>query len=323
MGTPRTQSGWVIEKPETPHGNLEIITGCFTDAVSGGLSSHGLRHDWRDNHSDTLPDWIRAESAITADHFPGPFSGAALLMTNYGNLEALATQDDGKIGHVYLLGVLGWHGPNFLPGHVGAGPPAFIQGRFGRSGNFEVIVPRIGGGLAHFFRDNDSGNVWSEAAPPSTTGNWSGVGLIHSSFGNLEIVGVRDGLLVFLWQNGAGGSWSSPFTIDRDVRGRPAFIQSSYGGANGNFEVVAARANGGLSHYWRDNSSPNFPWSHAVSFNEMVDSPATFVDVTMIQSSFGRLDVWARHDRSSLISHFRASWAAPWEQPEVPWAFPC
>jgi hypothetical protein len=132
-----------------------------------------------------------------------------------------------------------------------------------------------------------------------------------------------DGVLVFMVQSGPGGTWSRPVTIDAGMRGRPGFIQSPYGGRHGNFEVVAARVNGGLSHYWRDNSNPNLPWSRAVTFNEMDGSPAVYDDVTLIHSSYGHLEVLARHTASTLVSHFRAAWAAPWQQPNPPWAFTC
>ena len=246
-----------------------------------------------------------------------------MIFSNYTNLEIVASQSDGRLAHFALVGIWGWRGPTVIPGVTAAGPPAFIQSRFGRRGNFEVVVPRAGGGLAHLWRNNDSGDTWAVASAPITTGNWSGVGLIHSSFGNLEIVGVMDGALVFMWQNGAAGPWSRPGIIEAGVRGRPGFIQSTYGGGHGNFEVVAARVNGGLSHYWRNNSDSNGQWSRAVIFNEMVGSPAVYEDVTLIQSSYGHLEVLARHTASTLVSHFRAAWAAPWQQPNVPWAFTC
>jgi hypothetical protein len=244
-------------------------------------------------------------------------------MSTYGNLEVVAAEGGGQVAHFALVGIWGWQGPAFLPGVLAAGPPAFIQSRFGGTGNFEVIVPSADGGLVHVWRDNDHGDVWRLAAPPIATGNWTGVGLVHSSFGNLEIVGIMDGDLVFLWQNGAGGPWSAPFIIDRGLRGRPGFVQSDYGGASGNFEVVAARVDGGLSHYWRNNSAPNFPWSLPVTFHETADSGDLFEDVAVIQSSFANLEVLARQSRTSAVSHFRAAWAAPWVQPDLPWDFTC
>ena len=338
MGSPNTQSGWFIERPDSPHGNFEVIIGPIGSLVPGP-SPRGLAHFWNDNGSGdgSILRWNTAEATIYPDQFPGPFFGAALIMSNYGNLEAVGAQADGRLAHFALVGVWGWQGPVFVPHPPGggpvAGPPAFIQSRFGSGpfdprhpirnrGNFEVIVPAPGGGLSHFFRDNTGEFFnWAVARQPITTGQWQGVGLIHSSYGNLEIVGVQGSDLVFMWQNGAGGPWSpEPRVIAHGYRGRPAFIQGPYG-RTGNFEVVAARINGGLSHFWRDNDNPNLPWSGPYNFDEMVDSSAIFDDVSLIHDSFGFLNVLARQRNSTLVSHFRAPWAAPWQQPDTPWAF--
>ena len=322
--TDHTQSAWLLERPDGPHGNFEVVTGCPPVDVALPVG-RGLGHYYNDNQARSPSDvvWQEAERSIHERAFPGPFFGASMIFSNYTNLEIVASQADGRLAHFALVGVWGWRGPVFIPGVMAAGPPALIQGRFGRRGNFEVIVPRAEGGLAHLWRNNDSGDTWAAATAPITTGRWSGVGLIHSSFGNLELVGVMDGALVFMWQNGPAGPWSGPMTIDAGVRGRPGFIQSTYGGRHGNFEVVAARVNGGLSHYWRDNSASNLGWSRPVTFNEMDGSPAVYEDVTVIQSSYEHLEVLARHTRSTLVSHFRAAWAAPWQQPNPPWGFPC
>jgi len=316
MGSPFTQSGWVLERQDRPHGNFEAMFAC---PVTPDLVLHGLTHVWWDNGGLSDPTasprglWNTAET-IRSDALPGPWLGAALILSNYGNLEAVVAHHDGELAHFALVGIWGWQGPIPLPGPA-AGPPAFIQSRFGGRGNFEVIVPRPGGGLSHFFRDNDHGEIWHEAPQPSSSGNWSGVGLIHSNFGNLELVGVMDGNLVFIWQNGSGGRWSAPQVIARRFRGRPAFIQSSYG-AQGNFEVVGApdgtRAIG-LAHFWRNNDSPNFPWSGPFSFGS--DGNRIYEDVAMFQSSFGHLEVYARGFRENSVSWFRAAPAAPWVEP--------
>ena len=172
-----------------------------------------------------------------------------------------------------------------------------------------MIVPRAGGGLAHFWRDNDHGDRWAEAAQPINAGNWSGVGLIHSNLGSLEIVGVMDEVLVHMQQSSPGGGWSDPIIIDTGLRDRPAFIQSSYG-ANGNFEVVAARADGGLSHYWRDNDSPDQSWSNSFTFNESMESQVTYDDVTTIQSSFSHSSFSARQEYNTCLSFPRCMGSA-------------
>jgi hypothetical protein len=40
-----------------------------------------------------------------------------------------------------------------------AGNPVLIQGRFGSPGNFEMVVPAVAGGLAHYWRDNTQASM--------------------------------------------------------------------------------------------------------------------------------------------------------------------
>ena len=59
-----------------------------------------------------------------------------------------------------------WHGPESLgitPADGVTGNPVLIQSRFGSQGNFELVSPVFGGGLAHFWRNNDDlDHRWSE-----------------------------------------------------------------------------------------------------------------------------------------------------------------
>jgi len=227
----------------------------------------------------------------------------------------VVVQKDGAVAHFWKNGIFGWSGPTFLPGKA-AGVPAFVQSGFGRCGNFEVIAPSPGGGLRHFWRDNDGSVLWHRAPPPQGDGNWSGVGLIYSNFGHLEVVGVRDERLTFLWQDGPAGVWRRE-EIDpaRAVKGRPAFIQSTYG-VRGNFEVVGLTDVGGLVHYWRNNDAAGFPWSAGTLLPPVPNAPPLhFDDVTMIQSSYGRLEVVARDASRSAILHYREGLGLHWEGP--------
>jgi hypothetical protein len=310
-----THSGWAIERAGSPHGELEIIA--CSPAPARGLT-HFL-------HSPDLPltspeFWTKAES-IRYSAFPGPFWGASAIVNRIGDLELIAAQTDGALAHFSYRGIFGWSGPTFLPGKV-AGSPAFIQSRFGGVGNLEVIAPRFGGGLSHFWRDSDGAEVWHEATQPTSTGVWSGLGLIQSNFGNLEFVGAREGSLLFLWQDGPGGVWSNPVPLakDTDFAGRPGLIQSTYG-TRGNFEVVAAKQSGQLIHYWRNNDVAGFPWS-AGTVLALGTPPPThdFDEVSLFQSSHGRLEVFAREkfrEKQSVywLIHYRSALGQPWEGP--------
>ena len=70
-------------------------------------------------------------------------------------------------------------------------------------------------------------------------------------------------------------------------------IQSRFG-QQGNFELVAPLATGGLGHWFRDNDDPAFPWRIAPIFAQ---SAGVIAAVTMIESNFGtpgNLEVIAR-----------------------------
>jgi hypothetical protein len=302
------QSGWMVERPGDPSGRLEAVAVCSPPR-------RGLTHFWHDHSLSFYPGEIwNAGDRIRSSGLTGPFRGAALVLTNYGNLQLVATQTDGALAHFWFCEICGWQDETFLPGKA-AGPPAFIQSRFGHRGNFEVIVPRPGGGLSHFWRDNDGIPIWHTAQPPATTGTWSGVGLSHTSFGNLAAVGVRNGILNFLWQEEPGGSWSiHPITIAQVVCGRPAFVQSS-NGVRGNFEVVVAKAAGRLAHYWRNNDVQGFPWLGSRFLPPSGNQGSVFDDVTMIESSYGRLEVLAREATASAFVHYRAALGQAWEGP--------
>jgi hypothetical protein len=125
--------------------------------------------------------------------------------------------------------------------------------------------------------------------------------MIHSSYGNLEIVGIRDGELRYHWQAGAGGAWSADFRIGtRFFSGRPALIQGSFG-TTGNFELVAPLFNGGLAHCWRNNDAANTPWSDSLVFGQAVNGvQELFNDVSLLQSASGRLEVVAATSVAAL-----------------------
>jgi hypothetical protein len=302
-------SGWLLERTDAGPGSFEMLVACQPPA-------RGLVHLLCDSVVPfTRPEIWREAGRIRASSFVRPLHGAALIRSNYGNLEAVAADTGGALAHFWKSSQAGWRGPTVMSPDQAAGSPAFLQSGFGTRGNFEVIVPRRGGGLAHFWRDNDRGAnvVWHEAPNrPFAAGDWTGVAVIHSGFGNLEVVGVCAGNLFFLWQNGPGGVWSPARNIGTGIIGRPAFIQSTYGNA-GNFEVVAAMENGGLMHRSRNNDAPLFPWSQPVAVG-----PASikFDDVTLLQNSSGALEVTARVAGRAAYKRFRrvtpdAAWDGP------------
>jgi hypothetical protein len=179
-----------------------------------------------------------------------------------------------------------------------SGIPALIQSRFGRRGNFEIVSPIGGGGMAHTFQNNDGSFFWSSPIRFGIeVGVVDAVTMIQSNFGdgNLEVVArVGNRLAHFSRASHPPFAWSGAiYFVQSGVSGNPVLIQSRFG-TQGNFEIVTPLTTGGLAHFSRDNDNPALPWSGAIPFGIEVG----VVDaVTMIQSNFGapkNLEVVAR-----------------------------
>jgi hypothetical protein len=179
-----------------------------------------------------------------------------------------------------------------------------IQSSFGTAGNFEAVVPG-GGGLVHLWRNNDDPTLpWAADAPFGTNLEAiTGVALIQSNTatpgatpgapGNFELIVVADGALLHFVRDSVTFTWiQDPNPIATGVFGWPAIIQSSFGTV-GNFEVVVPSSNG-LLHFWRNNDvANNPPWSTPTPFGGINGISSQYQGVSLIQSSFGNLEVVA------------------------------
>lgn len=196
----------------------------------------------------------------------------------------------------------------------------FVQSGHGATGNFEVVIPRVGGGIAHLWRSNDApGFPWSPRGLAfGSTDDVIDVALIQSTLGplgNLEAI-VREGTKLVHHDRDDGGTWKwkVPTVLPGglDIVGTPAFIQSSHG-AIGNFEVVAPVAVGGMAHWWRNNNHVDLPWNGPTLFGI-----GNVEAVAMFQGNFGvagNLEVIAQVG-NQLVHYWRddyASWA--WHGP--------
>jgi hypothetical protein len=190
-------------------GNFELVLPA---------SASGVEHYWRNNDATGLP-W-RHGGTFAAGH---RVEALALIQGNFGspgNLEVVARIGD-RLAHFWRDSGprYAWNGPFFFASGV-SGNPALVQSRFGRQGNFEVVVPLASGGLAHYWRNNDAGNVWSGPAPFATSlGRIDAVTLIQSNFGvpgNLEVVARAGEQLAHYWRDsGPRFAWSGPTFIPR------------------------------------------------------------------------------------------------------------
>jgi Astacin (Peptidase family M12A) len=197
----------------------------------------------------------------------------------------------------------------------------FLQSTFGTKDNFELVAPRIGGGLAHYWRNNDvPGLPWSGAIPFGS-GAVSDVSCVQSNFGpgNLEVVAREGNQLVFYWRTAFPPfAWSGPFAIPgaNNITGNPALIQSTHG-TRGNFELIAPYATGGLAHFWRDNDAPALPWNGPFRFGS-----GTIGAVCLLQANYGdpgNLEVIARQG-NQLVFYWRMgrppyTWSGPFPIP--------
>ena len=303
METLGNQSGWLFERARDPHGPFELLVACPEPARGIVYLTHHQALPF------TPPERWDEVGRIRKSSFYGPHLGASMIPAPSGGIEAIAVQSDGLVAHFGFSIAAGWSGPTILPVRAG-GPPALIRGRFGPSGNLELIVPRSSCGLSHFWRDGNPTGPWREAPQPATGGVWTGVALIHSSYGNLELAGVVDGRLVALWQKGLGGAWSDPKPLSVEATGRPALLQSSRGNP-GNFELVAVQRDGCLCQLIRNNDTPECRWS----FPSFFGRDFQYDDVTMIESSYGRLEVFARVRGRGRFVHYRRTPREQWEGP--------
>lgn len=192
-----------------------------------------------------------------------------------------------------------------------------IQSTFGTSGNFELVVPRSGGGLSAYWRDNDAAGFPWHGPANFGSGSVTGTCLIQSNFGgNLEVVAVVGNQLVHYWRDPTF-TWhgpSAPFASG--ITGNPTLIQGSFG-TKGNFEVVVART-GGLSHYWRNNDAAGLPWSGPTNFGS-----GNIIGVSLIQSNFGpgNLEVVASTASNQLVHYWREKQPTfTWHGPSAPFA---
>ena len=179
-------------------GNFEVVA-----PFAGGLA-----HWWRDNDD---PSW----------HWWGPYpvdgtdvDAVALIHSTFGKLELVARTGDQLLHYWRDDGATwAWNGPFPIASGV-AGTPALVQSSHGAVGNLEVVTPLASGGLAHLWRDmDDPGTPWS-APTPFGSGTVDGVGLVHSSFDNLELVARLSDQLAFYWRaDGTTWAWNGPFPI--------------------------------------------------------------------------------------------------------------
>jgi hypothetical protein len=196
-------------------GNFELVVP---------LASGGIAHYSRVNDDPALP-WFGPEVFGTD---VGQFDAITMIQSKWtigpkvGLLEVVA-----RVGGTLVFYFredappYKWWGP--LPANgfnqsnvLFAGNPVLIEGRFGNNAdNFELVVPLDSGGLAHYWRNNDSSSrTWSGPTVfAQDVGRFEEISFIQSSFssgagiGNLELVARVGRSLFAYWRDD-----TSPFT---------------------------------------------------------------------------------------------------------------
>jgi hypothetical protein len=194
-------------------GNFELLS----PSANGGLI-----HFWRNDDNTFLP-W---SGPIEFGGQLGVVDAVTMIQSNFGspgNLEVVCRVGDQLQFFWRDSGpAFNWNGPFFLESGA-AGNPVLIQSRFGQQGNFELVVPSAGGGLIHYWRNNDDPSLpWSGPIPfGGSLGVVDAVTMIESNFGspgNLEVICQTGGELQFFWRDsGPAFNWNGPFLLQSTV----------------------------------------------------------------------------------------------------------
>ena len=173
-----------------------------------------------------------------------------------GNFEVVVRTQDGRLAHWWRIDGPPWtwqESARFGSGiaHSGA---TLVQRR---DNGLDVVAVRTDGQMQRFNRDDAHGFVWS-AAETFGSGVSSPPIMIEGAFGesdetvqgNYELVVAVGGAVQHWWRANTGDqAWRCSATFGQDVAQVVGLLEGSYGF---NLEVVVARTDGQLQHYWRD-----------------------------------------------------------------------
>jgi len=191
-----------------------------------------------------------------ADGVPGFIQG------NYGapgNFEVVVHTADGKLNHWWRLNGPPWtwsDGGRF-GSNVALSGASLIQSHYGSQGNLELVAVLNSGQMQHWWRDDDSGNVWKPGlifgsgivSPPCMIEGQYGAS-DENHIGNFELCVAARGQVLHWWRDNQGDmQWRTSATFGSNVQAVIALIEGSYGF---DLEVVALRTDGQLQHFWRD-----------------------------------------------------------------------
>jgi hypothetical protein len=136
-----------------------------------------------------------------------------------------------------------------------------------------------------------------------------GVVLVQTDYANdLETIALAKDCLYHFYRNKKTGDWLGGSQILAGVGGLPGFIQAS----DRNFQLVVPVASTGLSHFYRDNHSPNLPWSGGALIKG--SEGIRFLAARVVQDPESKnLEVVAQASDGELHHYFRVSESGEWK----------
>ncbi len=236
----------------------------------------------------------------------GTYRASLTFERDKSGVEPVLSRAGSKAAEKVIIDIPSWADPV-----LEAGQPSFIQSTFGTTGNFEMVAPFGAEGIAYYSRDNDVAlPVWRvKTVFGIDAGTVDAVSLIQSTFGNLEVVARIGDRLAHFWRDSATGGWNGPGFFAAGASGTPSLIQGRVG-VPPNFELVTPLATGGMAHFWRNNQT--FAWTQSATFGE---SSGIVSDVSLIQSTFGNLEIVARIG-NQLAHLWRDANTQDWSAPD-------
>jgi hypothetical protein len=172
------------------------------------LASGGLAHYWRNHTNSSLP-WVGPTVFATGR----VYQAASLVESNFApnRLEVVARSGQ-SLYFTWRTNDWQWQTPVVVSADgtpvAATGVHQFIQGNAGTRGNFELVVPAPGGGLQHYYRNNDDvsgGYPWHYVGAVDPINTYTSAAAMWSEYDNLEVVGRRSNngaLAAFFYDNG-------------------------------------------------------------------------------------------------------------------------
>jgi hypothetical protein len=230
-------------------------------------------HHW--SYAQDIGIWNDGGIFGPADAMSGPGLIQSDLGQNAasGNFETIVLNSSEQLEHWSKnnsISVPAWQKIATFGATVAISGPALIQSHYGTIGNFELVCVLTNGQMQHWSRDNDApGQPWSasatfgtdvSSAPCMIEGNIGAAS--EYAIGNFELCVAKGGKLEY-WtrENNGDGLWHGPTMFgDGHEVAVLGLVQSIFGFS---LELLAARDDGQVQHYWRDSASQQW---HAGEF---------------------------------------------------------